>query len=77
MSDIYLGTLTALIGVIGTLTAIWFKYYLDREKNKHICIIDQTIREDGELLGKLEDVMSELSPDRISIFSFHIHSLTI
>lgn len=71
MSDIYLGTLTALIGVIGTLTAIWFKYYLDREKNKHICIIDQTIREDGELLGKLEDIMSELSADRISIFSFH------
>jgi hypothetical protein len=50
MSDIYLGTLTALIGVIGTLTAIWFKYYLDRKKNKHNCIIDQTIREDGELL---------------------------
>jgi hypothetical protein len=39
MSDIYLGTLTALIGVIGTLTAIWFKYYLDREKNKHILLL--------------------------------------
>ena len=69
--EVYLGMVTALIGVGGTLTAIWFKYYLDRKRNKHNCIIDQTIREDGELLSKLEDVKSELSADRISIFSFH------
>ena len=71
MHEVYLGILTTLIGVGGTLTAIWFKYYLNRQKNKHNCIIDQTVREDGELLSKLEDVRSELSADRISIFSFH------
>ena len=71
MSDIYLGTLTALIGVIGTLTAICFKYYLDRKKHEDVCIVNRTITEIDEMSYRLDELKDEINADRISIMSFH------
>ena len=71
MSDIYLGTLTAVISVIGTLTAIWFKYYLDRKKHGSDCVVKRAINDIDEMTYLLDEIKDEIKADRVSIMSFH------
>ena len=71
MLEVLIPVLTALVGVFGTLGAIWLKYFLESRKKSTECIIDRTIKEDTEIIAKLEDVKNEIGADRVSIFSFH------
>ncbi len=71
MNEAVIGIGTTIIGVVGTLSAIWLKHYLDRRKHRHDCIIDKTVKDDCELIGRLDDLKNEIEADRISIFSFH------
>jgi hypothetical protein len=70
MIEVIIGISTTIIGVAGTLSAIWFKHYLQK-KNQTECIIDRTVQEDSEILDRLEEMKNEVKADRISIFSFH------
>ena len=71
MLEVLIPVLTALVGVFGTLGAIWLKYFLESRKKSTECIIDRTIKEDTEIITKLEDVKNEIGADRVSVFSFH------
>jgi len=71
MGDILLGISTTIIGVVGTLLAIWLRYYLEAKKAKKACKISKTVEEDCEIVSKLESMMETISADRISIFQFH------
>lgn len=71
MLEILIPVLTAVIGVGGTLTAIWLKHYLEARRKKDDCIIDRTVKEDTEVITRLEEVRDEIDADRISIYSFH------
>ena len=70
MLEAIIGVSTAIIGVVGTLSAIWLKHYLERRKQQD-CIIDQTVQEDTEIITRLDELKDEIKADRISIFSFH------
>lgn len=63
--------LTAIIGVGGTLLAIWMKHYLESRKKNDDCIIDKTVKEDTEIISRLDEIKEEVDADRISIYSFH------
>jgi len=69
--EVLVPILTAIIGVGGTLVAIWLKHYLNANKEKNDCIIDRTVKEDTEIITRLEEIKGEVDADRISIFSFH------
>jgi hypothetical protein len=71
MLEILIPVLTAVIGVGGTLLAIWLKHYLDARRKKDDCIIDRTVKEDTEIITKLDEIKDEIGADRVSIFSFH------
>jgi hypothetical protein len=74
MSDIYLGIVTALIGVGGTLITLWYKHKLESRKkavDDQRCPISECIVEDTLIMTKLKDVLDEIDADRICIFSFH------
>ena len=70
MVEAIIGVSTTIIGVVGTLSAIWLKHYLERRKQQ-ACIIDQTVQEDTEIITRLDELKDEIKADRISIFSFH------
>ena len=70
MVEAIIGVSTAIIGVVGTLSAIWLKHYLERRKQQD-CIIDKTVQEDTEIITRLDELKNEIKADRISIFSFH------
>ena len=71
MSNIYLGTLTAVIGVVGTLTAIWFKYYLERKNLRSDCVVKRAINDIDEMTYLLDEIKDEIKADRVIIMSFH------
>ena len=71
MLEVLIPVLTTLIGVVGTLGTIWLKHYLDSRKKQSECIIDRTIKEDSEIITKLENIKDEIGADRVSVFSFH------
>jgi hypothetical protein len=71
MLEVLVPVLTALIGVFGTLAAIWMKHYLEARKKKNDCIINKTVKEDTEIITKLEEIRDEIDADRITIYSFH------
>tara|TARA_S200002703_G_scaffold54569_2_gene47183 strand:- start:55 stop:654 length:600 start_codon:yes stop_codon:yes gene_type:complete len=72
MEEVLLGLGTAVVGVVGTLSAIWLKHYLERKKaEKDKCIVHQTVKEDVEIISRVEDMIQEVNADRISIFQFH------
>jgi hypothetical protein len=71
MEEAIIGISTAIIGVVGTLSAIWLKHYLDRRRNKQHCVIEQAVNEDTEVINRLDELKTEIRADRISIFSFH------
>jgi len=70
MNEAIIGISTTIIGVVGTLSAIWLKHYLERRKQQD-CIIDKTVQEDTEIITRLDELKDEIKADRISIFSFH------
>jgi|LakMenEpi03Aug12_release.lakeMendotaPanAssembly.Ray.scaffolds.fasta_scaffold133562_2 hypothetical protein len=71
MESILLGILTTILGIVGTLTAVWLKYYLDKRAKSQECVVQRTVNEDTEILDRLDELKSEIGADRISIFSFH------
>lgn len=72
MEDIVLGIGTAIVGVVGTLSAIWLKHYLERRRRvEGECIVHQTVREDNEIITRIDDMIDEVEADRISVFQFH------
>jgi hypothetical protein len=73
MEDILIPVVTAIIGIAGTLTAIWYKHKLSMKKKleEHECPIGVCVAEDTIILGRLKEVLDDISADRICIFSFH------
>jgi hypothetical protein len=73
MNDLIIPTISAIIGVGGTLLTIWYKHRLvsKRLEEQHVCPIEKCVSEDELVLGKLKDVLQEVHGDRLSIFSFH------
>ncbi len=73
IDDLIIPTISAIIGVGGTLLTIWYKHRLanNRLEEQRICPIEKCVSEDELVLGKLKDVLQEVNGDRLSIFSFH------
>ena len=72
MLETLIPTLTALVGVLGTLGTIWFKHKLkERNKEKEVCPVGKCVNEDVELLNKLNEILGDINADRVSIYSFH------
>lgn len=71
MESVLLGIITTVLGIVGTLLAIWLKYYLDKKSKARECIVQRTVDEDTEILDRLDELKNEIGADRISIFSFH------
>ena len=71
MESVLLGILTTVLGIVGTLSAIWLKYYLDKKAKARECVVQRTVDEDSEIIERLEELKDEIGADRISIFSFH------
>ncbi len=72
MDDVLLGILTTILGIVGTLLAIWLKYYLEKRKNEEEeCPVHCAVEDDTEILLRLEEIKLEIGADRVSIFSFH------
>lgn len=71
MEDLIFGLVTTIIGVLGTLTAIWLKDYLDRRRASSECSVSKTVSEDSEIIYRLEEIKDEVKADRISVFCFH------
>lgn len=70
--DLLLGVLTTLLGIIGTLVAIWLKYYLERKKKQEEqCPVHCAVEDNDEILSRLEEIKQEIGADRVSIFQFH------
>ena len=71
MLEILIPVLTAIVGVGGTLLTIWMKHHLESRKKNVGCIIDRTVKEDTEIISRLEEIKNEIGADRVSIYSFH------
>lgn len=71
MLEVLIPIFTTIIGVGGTLLTIWLKHRLDARKKDNSCIIVQTVKEDVEIITKLDEIKDEIGADRVSIFSFH------
>ena len=71
MSELIIPVITAIIGIFGTLLALWYRNKLEEAKLDMECPIGKCIMEDSELLNKLEEMLKEIKSDRISIYSFH------
>lgn len=70
MLELVIPIITAVLGISGTLLAIWFKHRLVNKEND-ICPIGACVAEDTIILSKLKEVLDDISADRILIFSFH------
>jgi hypothetical protein len=73
MDQYIIPVLTAAVGVGGTLITLWYKHKLGlkRAEQEHECPIGVCVAEDTIILGRLKEVLDEISADRICIFSFH------
>jgi len=71
MSELIVPVITAIIGIFGTLLALWYRNKLEKAKLDLECPVGKCIMEDAELLNKLEEMLKEIKSDRISIYSFH------
>lgn len=72
MEDLWLGISTTVLGILGTLAAIWLKYYLDnKKKQQEQCPVHCAVEDNDEILSRLEEIKQEIGADRVSIFSFH------
>ena len=74
MDQYIIPVLTAAVGVGGTLVTLWYKHKLElkkAEEEEHECPIGACITEDALILGRLKDILDDISADRICIFSFH------
>tara|TARA_R110000751_G_scaffold46390_2_gene104464 strand:+ start:414 stop:1022 length:609 start_codon:yes stop_codon:yes gene_type:complete len=73
MEQYILPIATAVIGIAGTLLAIWYKHKLDLDKleEDHECPIGVCVHEDELVIEKLREILNVIRADRISIFSFH------
>ncbi len=71
MGELIFGLITTVIGIAGTLAAIWFKDYLERRKKSNECVVTKTVEEDSEIVFRLEEIRDEIGADRISVFCFH------
>ena len=71
MLEVLIPIFTTIIGVGGTLLTIWLKHRLDARKKDDSCIIVETVKDDVEIITKLDEIKDEIGADRVSIFSFH------
>lgn len=72
MEDVWLGIVTTILGIGGTLAAIWLKHYLERKKQENAkCPVECAVEENQEILSRLSEIRLETKADRVSIFSFH------
>ena len=71
MGSIILGITTTLLGIAGTLAAIWLKYYLDSRKKNTGCVVQRTVIQDTEILSRLDEIREEIEASRVSIMCFH------
>lgn len=71
MLEVLIPIFTTIIGVGGTLLTIWLKHKLDARKKDDKCIINKTVKEDTEIISRLDEIKEEIDADRISIYSFH------
>ncbi len=72
MEDLWLGVITTVLGIVGTLSAIWLKFYLERKRKEKVeCPVQHAVADDKEILLRLEEIRDETSADRVSVFSFH------
>ena len=76
MSELIVPVVTAIIGIFGTLLALWYRNKLEKAKLEKAkldmeCPIGKCVMEDAELLNKLEEILKEIKSDRISIYSYH------
>jgi hypothetical protein len=71
MLEVLIPIFTTIIGVVGTLLTIWLKHKLDASKKEDKCIINKTVKEDTEIISRLDEIKEEIDADRISIYSFH------
>jgi len=69
MLELSVPIITAIIGVGGTLLTIWYRKKVSRDNME--CPVGKCVMEDAELLGKLDDIISGVGADRVSIFSFY------
>ena len=72
MNELIIGISTTALGVVGTLTAIWLKYHLEkRKKQEEECPVHCAVADDKEIIARLDEIKEEIGADRVSIFSFH------
>ena len=72
MSEILLPLITTVVGIAGTLGAIYLKSYLEQKsKTKNKGKIEVCIDDDYKILTGLDELLTELDADRITIYSFH------
>jgi hypothetical protein len=69
MLELLVPVITAIIGVGGTLLAIWYRKKVNSDNME--CPVGKCVMEDEEILSKLDDMMKDVGADRVSIFSFH------
>jgi len=71
MGSVILAIVTTLLGIAGTLAAIWLKYYLENRKKNVECIVQKTVIQDTEILNRLDEIREETGASRVSIMCFH------
>ena len=73
MEGYLLPILTTIVGIIGTLLTIRYKYKLDLRKREGEgeCPIGACVHEDQIVIEKLKEQLKEIKADRIAIYSFH------
>jgi hypothetical protein len=73
MEGYLLPILTTIVGIIGTLLTIRYKYKLDlrKKEGEGECPIESCVFEDQLVIEKLREQLKEIKADRIAIYSFH------
>jgi len=73
MEGYLLPILTTIIGIVGTLLTIRYKYKLDvkKKEGEGECPIGVCVHEDQLVIEKLKEQLKEIKADRIAIYSFH------
>ncbi len=72
MSEIILPLVTTIVGIFGTLGAIYLKSHLEnKNKTKTLGKVESCIDEDIAVMQELNEILEDLNADRVAIYSFH------
>ena len=70
-SEIWVPLLTALVGSIGTVLSIKYRHNLQLKRERAKCHVQEAVEQDGELLGKLDELRENVGASRACIYQFH------